>query len=54
MTLFHQMLRENPNPTPYKDLIGKITTGIEERTYWYFTSEETDYLTKVYDRQLDN
>ena len=47
------MLKENGNPDGYKDLLAQVARGVEEKTYWYFTCDEAEYLTNIYDKQLD-
>jgi len=35
------MLKDNNNPEGYKELLASVARGIEERTFWYFTCDET-------------
>ena len=53
MKIFEQILAANSNPAGYKDVVARVTRAVEERTFWYFTSDEADFLNKVYDKQLD-
>lgn len=31
----------------------EVAKAIEQRTFWYFTSDEAGFLNKVYDKKLD-
>jgi hypothetical protein len=30
-----------------------MTSGIEERTFWYFTEDDAEFLENIYNRQID-
>lgn len=52
--ILEQILNQNVNPLGYKQIVNKVTKGIEEKTFWYFTSDEADFLSKIYDKQVDS
>jgi hypothetical protein len=52
--ILEQILLQNVNPTGYKDIVNKVAKGIEQRAFWYFTSDEADFLNKIYDKQLSS
>ncbi len=37
----------------YKEELRKVTRGIEERTFWYFTEDDAEFLGNIYNRQID-
>jgi uncharacterized protein YneR len=51
--ILEQLLTQNSNPAGYKQVIGQVVKGVEQRTFWYFTNDEAGFLNKVYDKQLD-
>lgn len=51
--ILYQMLTQNANPAGYKEVVGKVAKDIEQRTFWYFTSDDADFLGKIYDKQLN-
>lgn len=51
--LLQQILAENTNTRGCKQVVGEVTKAIEQRTFWYFTSDEAGFLNKVYDKKLD-
>ena len=51
--IFKEILGFNQNPPGYKDVLSKLTQQIEDRTYWYYTTDDTQFLEKIYDRQLN-
>lgn len=51
--VFQQLLGENTNTAGCKELVREVAKAIEQRTFWYFTSDEAGFLNKVYDKKLD-
>lgn len=37
-----------------KSVIAERMRGIDERTYWYFTEDDPDFLKNVYEHQSEN
>jgi hypothetical protein len=52
--LLFQILLQNPNPILYKELIGKSMKAIEQRTYWYFTEGDAQFLNNIYEKKIDH
>ena len=52
--ILQQLLNHNTNPAGYKQVLDKVAKDIEQRTFWYFTSDDADYLGKIYDKQLNS
>lgn len=50
---FSETLDQNTNTEGCKQVIRDVAKAIEQRTFWYFTSDEAGFLNKVYDKQLD-
>lgn len=49
-----QILLQNQNPIVYKELVGKTVKAIEQRTYWYFTEGDAQFLNHIYDKKIDH
>jgi hypothetical protein len=47
------LLQSNQNSQIYKAVIAQTAKAIEERTFWYFTSDDAEFLGNVYNRKID-
>jgi hypothetical protein len=48
-----QLLVHVPTSPILREVIGSALADIQQRTYWYYTSGEADFLAKLYDKQTD-
>lgn len=51
--LFASLLDSSGNSAAYKQAIAKAARDVEERTFWYFTADDAEFLGNVYNRKID-